>query len=336
MKRISLIFGIITLSIVITSPSGAQTTMFGGRGMLRVFSAETVQSGAFYLNSFFLSFLNTTRNSGLGKDHTLNFGFTYGLSNSLELTAQLVPYQDDQQHIWGPPGDTQIGLKLRLPLSTSGFITGVRGFLSIPTAQNHNVPFEPYSSDQVSWGVMGLITIDMTNTFPLFPLKFHTNVGYLDHNIKTIFSDELTDQLLLGFGFKIPIRAFILYTEYTSEIFVNHDEVRFRDNSMRLTQGFKFVGPLNIIVDLGVDIALSRDLDLYPAPLHKYADWKIIGGLTYQFSAGRVYEKGSRFEKRNRKEEERRVEEIKKKREKADQDLEDLRENLEKDSKDKP
>ncbi|MFQ5865666.1 MAG: hypothetical protein ACE5IW_10590 [bacterium] len=336
MKRISPILGIVTLSIVIASSSRAQTTMFGGRGMFRVFSAETVQSGALYLNTFFVSFLNSGGGSGLGKDHTWNFGLTYGLLNNLELTAQIVPYQDDQEHIWGPPGDTQVGLKLRLPLSTSGVTTGLRGFLSIPTAQNHNVPFEPYSSDQLAWGVMGLITINLTNTFPLFPLKFHTNVGYVDHNIQTIFSNEVTDQLLLGFGFKFPIQSFILYTEYTGEIFFNHDAVSFRDNSMRLTQGFKFIGPLNVIVDLGLEIGLSRDLDVYPAPLHEYADWKIMGGLTYQFSAGKVYEKNPRVAKKNRKEEERGLEKIKKKREKAGEDLENLREKLEKETKEKP
>jgi hypothetical protein len=221
-------------------------------------------------------------------------------------------------------------------LSTSGFITGVRGFLTIPTAQNHNVPFEPYSSNQVSWGVMGLITVDLTNAFPFFPLKFHTNLGYLDHNIKTVFSDEITDQLLLGFGFKVSIRSIILYTEYTGEIFFNHNDVNFRDNSMRLTQGFKFVGPLNLIVDLGLDIGLSRDLDNYPAPLHEYADWKIIGGLTYQFKAGRTYNKSSRVLKRNPKEEEKILEDIKKKRQKANEDLKNLQENLEGDSEKKP
>lgn len=337
MQRISRILGTIAIMIVFTSPSVAQTTLYGGRGMLRVFSAETVQSGTFYLNSFFISFLKGESGSGLGKDHTLNFGLTYGLSSFVELTAQIVPYQDDQKHIWGPPGDTQIGFKFRLPLSTSGIKTGIRGFLSFPTAQNHNVPFEPFSSEQVAWGVMGLITFDMTNTFPLFPLKFHTNVGYLDHNINTIFSNEITDQLMLGFGFKIPVQSFIFYTEYTSEIFFNHEAINFRNNSMRLTQGFKFVGPLNIIIDLGVDIGLSQELNNDPAEIvHKYADWKIIGGLTYQFTAGKINSKNTKVSKRNRREEERKLEEIKKKREKTDQDLEKMRKNLEKDSKKKP
>lgn len=336
MKRILSLLCFFTLSTIVIPPSIGQTTIYGGRGMLRVFSAETVQPGVFYLNSFFFTFLNKRNDSVLEKDYTLNFGLTYGLSPSLELTAQIVPYQDDQDHIWGPPGDTQLGFKLRFPLPTTGLITGVRGFFSFPTAQNHNNPFEPFSSDKVAWGVMGLITLDMTNTFPLFPLKFNINLGYLDHNIKTLFSDEITDQLLLGVGFKFPIKSIIIYTEYTGEIFFNHKEVNFRDNSMRLTQGIKFLGPFNIIIDLAADIGLSRDLTTYPTPLHEYADWKIIGGLSYQFITGRVHKKKTRITPQLRKEEEQKIEKVKRKREKADEDLEKLRKKLEKGSHEKP
>ncbi|MFQ5753955.1 MAG: hypothetical protein ACE5HI_18355 [bacterium] len=321
----------IALLIIFSSPSFTQTTYSGGRGLFRIFSAETIQYGSIFVNTYYLAFPRGKDSAGYGTDQSLNLGVTYGISNSLELTAQLVPYQDDQQHNWAPPGDTQIGLKWRLPVSISNFITGLRGFLRLPTGKNHNLPFEPYSSGKIAWGVMGLITVDMSQTFEL-PLKFHTNIGYLDHNIESILTKENTDQLLFGFGFKFPIHPFIIYTEYTGEIFINNNAVGFRDNSMRLTQGFKFVGPFKIIVDFGLDIGLSRNLDFYPEPLHEYADWKIIAGLTYHFTTSRVYGYTPEVTKIDRKKEKQLLQEIKKKREQASKDLNKVSAKL----KDKP
>jgi hypothetical protein len=336
MKRISYLFAFFAVYIVNAPPSDAQTTMFGGRGMLRVFSAESIQPGSFTVNSFVLTFLKEeNKATGLSKDYTFNIGLTYGLSNNLELTSQIVAYQDDQEHIWGPPGDLQFGLKLRLPIATSAISTGIRGFFTIPTAKVHNVKFEPFTSDKVGWGVMGLLSFDMTHSFPLFPLKFNINIGYKDNNIKTFLSDELTDQLLLGAGFKIPIRSTIIYTEYTGEIFFNHDAIAFRNNSMRVTQGVKFLGPLSLIIDLAVDVGLSRDINDPAQIVHEYADWKIIGGLTYQISSGRFSGKQGKISKRKLKGQEER-DEIRSRREKAQKDLEKMRKKLEGDSDDKP
>ena len=328
------LFILIVIFLSVAPPSTAQTTMFGGRGMLRVFSAESVQPGSFTLNSFLLTFVkNDEATTGLAKDYTFNIGLTYGISSYLEFTSQIVAYQDDQEHIWGPPGDLQLGLKWQLPISTSAIRTGIRGFFDFPTAQNHNVQFEPYSSEKVAWGVMGLVSFDMTNTFPLFPLKFHINVGYMDHNINTFFSHELTDQLLLGTGFKIPVRSAIVYTEYTGEIFFNHNAIAFRNNSMRLTQGFKFLGPLNLIFNFAVDIGLSRDLSNDPEQIvHDYAEWKIIGGLTYQISAGKFSGKTVKVSKRKRNKEGQELGEKHNNREKAEKDLKKMREKLAGDS----
>jgi len=84
----------------------SQTTMSGGRGLLRVHSAETIGLQNFYVNTYFLTFLVRQGKSSLAKDHTLNLALTYGLTDAVEVMVKLVPYQDDQQHIWGPPGDT--------------------------------------------------------------------------------------------------------------------------------------------------------------------------------------------------------------------------------------
>lgn len=334
MRSIRFVLAIATLFLS-TSLLYSQTTTCGGRGMLRVFSARTVQPSSFHINGYFLTFLIDDLPVGLSKDHTVNLGLTYGLSRHLELTAQIVAYQDDQRHVWGPPGDTQLGLKLHLPLSTSTFGTGLRGYVIFPTAKNHDVPYEPFSSGEIAWGVTGLLTLDMTHTFPLFPLKIYANVGYLDHDVSTLFGDEITDQLILGFGFKFPISSLIFYTEYTGEIFFNAPHVDFMNNSMRVTQGVKFVGPFNLVLDFAFDVGLSEDLNAFP--VKKYADWKVIAGINYQFVQGGRYDRDGRLsEDERRRQDADLIEQIKKRRENVDEELEKMREKLKGDSKEKP
>jgi hypothetical protein len=296
--------------------------------MFRVFSAETVQRGSVFVATSFLTFLQTTDSRGFGNDHTLQLGLTYGLSPNLELTAKLVPYQEDQVHDFSVPGDTQFGIKWRTPFSTTSLITGLRGFIVLPTGRSHNVPFEPYSSGKLSLGAMAMITASVSQRYPL---KVYANVGYLDHNITTLFSNELTDQLLLGIGFKFPIHPFIMYTEYSGEIFVNNNAVSFKDNSMRLTYGLRFRGPFRTTMDMGVDVGLSRNLNPAPHPLiHEYADWKIFAGISYQFDTMRVYGKSPvASAKPVQKDESRMLEEIKRKREQADRELEEMKKKLE-------
>ena len=102
---------------------------------------------------------------------------------------------------------------------------------------------------------------------------------------------------------------------------------------MRLTQGVKFLGPFNFIVDFGLDIGLSRGLESFPQPLHKYADWKIITGLTYHFKMGKVHGYAAKETKIDRKKESRALEAVKKKRKNVEQDLKEKRKSLEKGTK---
>lgn len=314
--------------ITLTATSFSQTAVAGGRGMFRVFSAEIIQAGSLFLNTYYQAFYRSS-----GNDQSINLGITYGISNDVELTAQVVPYQDDQKHDWGPPGDTQLGIKCRLPLSSSRFSAGLRGFVIMPTALEHNPPLEPYSTDQVAWGVMALLTTDLTNSSGGFPLKIHTNVGYLDHNIETLLSNDGTNQLLFGVGLKLSARAFILYTEYTGEFFLSNAAVSFGDNSMRLTQGFKFRGPLNFIMDFGLDIGLSRSLRAYPTPLHQYADWKIFGGLSYHFKTSKIHGYAAKATRIDRKKESKALEALRNRRKNVEQDLDKVRKSLEKGKK---
>ncbi len=289
MKTLHTKAAILTLLAGLVWSSGsafAQTTIWGGRGLLRVQSAETIGRRTFYLNSYFGTFLQAKpQQTTLGKDHTLTIGLTYGFSPLLEITAMLTPYQDDQQSVWGPPGDSQLGLKFRTPFSGRAIITSVWLFTRIPTAKVANVPFEPYSSGKLGAGAMAIMTLDMTESFPLFPLKAHFNFGYMDHNLKDALFNDPEDQFFLGFGFKFPIRSTIVYTEYTAEVFANNPAItQFNQNSQRITQGLKFLGPRNLIFDIALDISLARKPENPDQVfLKEYASWKFYVGINYQF-----------------------------------------------------
>lgn len=264
--------------------ASAQTTLYGGRGLLRTHAAETIGRSHFYVNSYFQTFvLPEEDQNALRKDHTLSVSVTLGLTRHLEFTGVLTPYQDDQRNIWGPPGDTQIGLKFISPFSSSSVVTGLRFFFRFPTAQNHNVRFEPYSSGSTGAGLVGLATFDFTDTFPLFPLKLHLNFGYMDHDLSDDPFHSEKDQYILAAGMKFPIRSTILFTEYTAEIFANNPIVdRYSLNSQRITQGIKFLGPWNLIMDLAVDFSLAAKPDpVMPPYLKEYAGWKVVFGVNY-------------------------------------------------------
>ncbi|MDZ7289330.1 MAG: hypothetical protein ONB42_05280 [candidate division KSB1 bacterium] len=326
-------------------PCFGQTTIYGGRGLMRVYSAEPIGRGQFFINTYFQTFLDPSKRRGsLGKDHTLSLGFTIGLSKRTELMLNPVLYQDDQKHVWGPPGDMRIGVKYATPVAFGGFATGIGLFVKLPFAKNHNVSYEPYSSGKLGGGIVGLVTLDLTEVFPVVPLKLYMNYGYLDHNFRDQFFTDEEDQYLVGVGLKFPIRSLVFYTEYTGEFFANNPNVSRSENSTRLSQGLKVLGPWNLIFDFAADIGLDKPVSgpfdpAYEMYKKDYADWKIIVGLNYQVQwqgSERRPSAAARLREDRRAMEE--LEQIRTERENAEKNLKKMQESLEeqKPPEDKP
>ncbi len=318
----------------------AQTTIYGGRGLLRVHSAETIGKGRLYVNSFLATYLQAVKSSStLGKDHTFSIGITYGINRYFELSALLVPYQDDQRTIWGPPGDTRLGMKFQTPFSGRSLISALRLFVNLPTAKYSNVPFEPYSSGKLGMGAQLILTADMTDSFPLFPLKAHVNFGFFDQNIRDqLFIDE-EDQYIIGAGIKFPVRSSVVYTEYTAEVFSNNPVITaYTLNSQRVTQGLKFLGPWGLIFDFAVDISLSQKPPANSNSdfLKEYADWKVIFGFNYpmrlKWGESRRERLARQARERNKS---RAVQEVHEKRQYIEEDLKKMEESLQGDKKKK-
>lgn len=261
---------------------------------------------------------------------------TVGLAHYLEGYINFVPYQEDQHNIWGRIGDTQLGLKYLTPFSSNVFKLGIAGSYKFPTAKYANVSFEVFSTDKPAWAITGLLSLDFLAIMPRFPFKLNFNFGYLDNNIYDQYFTSKIDQLFLGTGIKYSIRSFQLYTEYSGEIFFNNpDQVEFNQNSVRLTQGIRFLGPWNNTVHIAFDLALTKydslkNLDKF----HKeYVNWKIMVGISHRFSVYKYFDKTAKLEKKRREEELRKLEAIKKKRQNVKKDLKKIKNELDKKKK---
>jgi len=335
--RVFRLLPVFCLLLAPSLPCVGQTTIYGGRGLMRVFTAEPIGRGQFFINTYFQTFLDSSkRNISLGKDHTLSLGFTLGITRRTEITVSPVIYQDDQKHAWGPPGDMRVGLKYATPLTFGAFSTGLNLFANIPIAKNHNVAYEPYSSGKFGGGLLGLVTMDMTDAFPVVPLKLYVNFGYFDHDFSDQpFIDE-EDQYLVGVGMKFPIRSLVFYTEYTGEFFANNPGVSSKENSTRISQGLKILGPWNFILDFVADLGLEKPAagpidPRYIKYKKDYADWKVTLGLNYQVSGhgGSEHRPNAAARLRKEKRAMQELEQIRIERENAEKSLTKMQESLE-------
>ena len=339
MFRISFSILLIVLCFTV-NPTVSQVTHGGGKGMLRIYEADTITPGNFYVNSLFQAY--ATRIDGiqhaLAEFYTLNAGLTLGLSRSFEMFTHLVPYQDDQRHIWGPPGDASIGLKYAMIHYARPAQCALVAYTTFPTGQTHPVPYATFSSEGVGIAMIGAFSYNFKKTVAAFPLKVTLNVGWKDHDLGDNFVNE-TDQLLGGFGFKFPVRSSLLYTELTGEVFVNQSDVAFLHNSLRITQGVKFLGLSNIVFDIAADFEFANytptnaQKNAKPRFWEDYADWQIMVGATYRWTLFRKWDKSVQQAENQQRKEEQKQDKIRKKRKKVLEELERYKKKLKEEKK---
>ena len=331
-KATKILFIILFILISHTSTVNSQVALYGGRGLMRVFSANVITPADIYVNGYLSMYFEKISSKTLAKYYAINLSGTFGLTRYLEASCHLIPYQDDQTHIFGRFGDSELAIKYMLPFSVAKFQMGLQGFFKFPTAQIANVPYEVFSSDKYGWGGRALLTFDLSNTLGSFPLKMYSNIGYFDHDISDIFFTSEVDQMLIGVGIKFPVRSTQFYLEYTGEIFVNADSVAYNENSNRITPGVKFLGPWGFSIDVVGDISLTKrnpqtDQDIFHK---KYTKWRIWVGLTYRFSVYKYFDKNAKLAKKKKEQELKKLERIKNRRKKANKDMKKMKEILKK------
>lgn len=334
MKRTTFITIISLILCLYAGGVYSQISLHGGKGLHRVLSAEPVNPTDIFVNGTFSVFAEKTSEETLSKYYNANLNATVGLAKYLEFFLNIVPYQDDQYHIWGRFGDTRLGLKYLTPIATDAFKLGLMTFYKFPTAKRPNVTYELFSTSKPAWGVVTAVTFDFLDVFPSFPIKINLNFGYMDHNVYDKYFQAKIDQLLIGSGLKFSIQSVQLYLEYSGEIFFNNPGViDFSQNSMRLTPGIRLLGPWRNTIDLAFDFSLTSydSLKNSDRSFHKeYFGWKFTVGITHRFSVFKYFDKSARLERKKQLEELRKLEEIRKKREKANQDLKKMKELLDK------
>jgi len=338
------------LWLVLAGSVWSQVTMMGGKGQLRLFDAENSFPGHLYVNGLYSLFLEKhdypptdgkgdTR-SVLVKDNTFNLSLTLGISKGVELFIHTVPYQDNQKDLWGPIGDTRCGLKVHIPNQGAAMQIGMAGYVQIPTAPHHPLPYEPYAADAYGWTMLGILNLDLKNTGQALPLKFSLNLGYRDMDWRDQYFADQEDQLVAGIGCKFPIRSYQFYSEVTGDIFINHSDITLRQNFIRFSQGVRFLGYKNFIFDLAGDFRLTGYRPTSAevgrnALLQRYADWKILLGASYRTT---LFTRLTPEEKKARAlqaEEKKKLDEIRKKREKVAQEMEELKKSIENEKKEK-
>jgi len=325
--------------VLIVSTSFGQVAVSGGKGLYRILDAESIYPGILYINPFYSGY-GSDNEGKFSEDHTLNLSFTLGLSRKMEIYLNTVPYQDDQEHIWGPFGDTKIGVKYSFQSKERFTKFGLAGFATLPTAPRHNVDFEPFTSDKIGWGVLGLLNFDLKNNSSAIPLKFSLNFGYRDLDVKDRFFQDKKDQLVGGLGLKFPVRSSIIYSEFYSETFYNNSDVSLSYNFVRFTQGIRFLGPWNLVFDIAGDIELGGYSEKDNGPsgnpfIKDYADWKVVVGMTYRTQMFKYLTPEEKLARKYQKEEQEKLESIRQKREQVIKDLEDIKKKLDKEKRDK-
>ncbi|MDZ7721588.1 MAG: hypothetical protein U5R06_01875 [candidate division KSB1 bacterium] len=322
------------LLLILLSPSllAAQVSIGGGKGLMRIYEADAIEYGRFYTSSVFQGYatqLNTE--SSLSELYTWHLGFSLGLPYATEVFLHVIPYHDDQRHIFAPPGDTKIGLKHTLAQPTPLFSLAAAGYLEAPTAAIHPIPFEPYSEDGLGWAMLTAASFNFKESNLNIPLKLSLNLGYKDHNISNDVFAGITDQLIGGLAVKYAVKKVLIYSELSGEYFFNKTDLPASYNSVRYTQGVKFYGPYQILFDVAGDIDLSQSKRKAGNQSHRfyedYADWRIMFGMTYSFHL--FYKKNIQELEREQLKEQN-INEIRRQRQDINKELEEYRKKLEK------
>ncbi len=333
-KRFFIVLGLISLLM----PAGLEAQyMTTGKDIFRVQSGETIGKKTLALNFYQATHCREDkRPSGASRVNSftaLAMTVTYGLLNSIDLAVDLVPWQDDYSStVWGPLGDTRLGLKWRIPqYFGENMHVGLTGFVFFPTAKQHRIPYEQYSASATSFGGKLLYTWD--TKLGSSHTKFYLNGGYMKWNGEDDDNPiplDKKDQILIGLGTKFSVRKVVLMAEYTREQFTETDSLSSKEQAHRFNVGLKFPFIYGLSLDLGYEHSLSADDPATPF-VADYHDWKFIVSLKKMYFFNKDEERRKRLMllERIRQEEEERLKALQEEREKVEEDIDDLKRIIE-------
>ncbi|OGB64906.1 MAG: hypothetical protein A2Y94_11040 [Caldithrix sp. RBG_13_44_9] len=364
------------------------STRFGSRGFFHVQTASTLYKGTLDAGTNLNFFTKVGDYLGEAKpenfaavnwwDVQYNIYSTYGILDNLDMTFMWRIYQDANRYLVGEgeseyqyniPEDIFLDFKagsfgINNNRFNLGFITSFR----IPTAQNYNYYFEPYTAGGFEFGLTGLASYFNDPYLHDRSYSVHLNLGWYYHNDagKVLYKDITgveykadgnASALQYGLAFSYPTELFELNLEFWGNKFINApDSMAYsREDYMYITPSVKFKPKPWFNFNLGLDIRVSKDEDtsskLLPSPkerlsLPNYPSWKLYLALNFRLlpwgsgfegsKTGRskvdFYESLLKDSRRSEKIEEE-LRRLRKEREQAEKELEELRQMLEEQGK---
>jgi hypothetical protein len=223
-------------------PDASGTTSQGGVGLVYVNAAKTLPKG--YMTFFSgVRYYGKVANFGLSEvaytfwDVQGHVSLNYAVSRNVEFALSPILYQDTQGQggniLHGKanfPDDLFLSVKAgSYSALESPFMFGGMATLRIPTADGHNVIYEPYSAGSVEVWLTALGSYYRNLAFPDMGWSIHANLGYLNHNDvskKLARSDQaprpnqMSSELLVGAGFLYPAGTFDFSAEINARYFL--------------------------------------------------------------------------------------------------------------------
>jgi len=374
----TVIFGGWMLLSCITTTIGSPVN--GGLGLSYVRSAWVLKPGylIFTTQSRFFGKVSspTEKNAITYWDVQGSFSLNYGISDHFEVALTPIMYQDNHRGGKGYnfPDDIFLSLKIgSYNIKNSSINYGFLIQTRFPTAEHHNVVFEPYSAGTVSWGFLGLGTYSKDPLYPEDNMNVHLNLGYTNHNdvgqklgpnedIDTVSVNSMTQELTYGLGIKLPTAEFDFALELHGNSYIQKPpkETAYScENFIYLTPSIAFRAYRWLSLYFGTDLRLSSNNDetLYYSNLNKlddmpnYPSWRINLGAKITLLPTKIYKVSEKDilikkaesrrelfeqiirEQRETESAEEELERIKSERRKAERELERLRRILEGESK---
>ncbi len=321
MKINKVVWLALSLALIVPSLLQAQANFNGGLGLSYVQSAWNLERGVFTLSSntrLFGKVANYQDGTALTVwDISGRISLNYGIGKHFEVSATPIIYQDTNLpgEKVSSPDDIFLSLKMGSFETANTAVTyGVSLSSRIPTGDQANVPFEPYSSSRLSFGVTTMLSYAMDPLYPEHATNFHLNLGYWNHNDVgaelvpggTISTrpGSMTQELFYGVGVRIPQEIFDYALQVYGNAFLQSPPASAysRENYLYFSPAVYYKPLKWMNLNLGIDVRLSSvsDKTVYasdgtgarrtlPENQPNYPAWRLNFGTSFSLQPSSSY-----------------------------------------------
>ncbi len=285
----------------------------GGRSILHLNSAWVLDKGSLTLQSNTSTYYNTVidtskANGPVGAtfwQKNAVLGLNYAPGKHVEWAISHNLYQDTQI-AKGHVSSSVLDLRLKV-----GNFGGLRNHFRLGFVVNTlfsfgdspNIPFEPYSSGAVQFGLTGLLSYSTELLIPESGLNIHLNAGFIQHNdsgkklsnaaADTFLVNSASRELVYGAAIVLPTNRLDLGLEVFGRGFASRPPVTAysREDYLYLTPFLNYRFTRRLSFKIGMDIRLSKDEDrtdytntvIVPLPqaLPNYPGWRLRAGFKF-------------------------------------------------------